>query len=303
MKKLLGCSMLLMFMWTGAQAQGFGLGDIMGAAQEAFGDATTTAKTESDGIQELIDAINMSNKPELKKMAAGVFGITNLPENSSNSTTGNCLEMMGAYVSLLAYCHLKAKNANDPCTKKEWLGLKSLTLLAGASLSYCPQEFYYEEPEDDIPYDLKIANYFYGDIIVNDDSPFAIDNQEDYIKHTDEVWKEMAELGEYWGKDYYKTYGNHQLIYNHAFGVFATVGENVQPHPKLYMQFLMAHRIFNTPFSQKPPKLEEGEQGPLDYDLNSLLFKDFVGVFFKPDFQLAKTLEVAQENDKLKCNQ
>lgn len=300
MKKILGYTMLFLLMGTGMQAQDFDLGDIMGEAQDFFGNATETAENEADDAawENINNQINKKlDDPKLKKLMGGFSEA--LKKFEGESMTGKCLQIMGAYAELLAYCDMRAESETEPCKKKEWLGIESMILLAGTSINYCPQEFYgladFDDPDEETQreivanYEAKINVYFFGNVAVQ---------QAEMVKE----WFKLNYLGEEQFKKHFPnsgmTYeeftklpvGYQSSLINFLSGKIIKDMKEIEksdPHLQLFYKFYNANEQLQI--------IKKNETKQVGY------LVDFVSEMFTPQFMLKKTMEIASESSAQKC--
>ena len=269
------------------------LEDIIGAAKDGFGKSVDAGEETADKkvVDDLNDKITKKLDDPKLKMLMGNFSEA-LKKFSNESKTGKCLQIMGAYAEVLAYCDMKAETETDPCKKKDWLGIESMVLFAGTAINYCPQEFYGLSNDGSVDhdasykYEFKILKYFFGDSLDDfnkllgfskDATDLILSISQKYLKDKgknsySELSQEDKEAYNIWllkQLDGYKRHVEYEL-----------------PHVALYYKFISAN-----------------EQLGL---LNDLIEKDnitldLVGKMFTPEFQIKKTLEIANENGKLKC--
>ena len=275
------------------------LEDIIGATKDGFGKSVDAGEETADKkvVDDLNDKITKKLDDPKLKMLMGNFSEA-LNKFSNESKTGKCLQIMGAYAEVLAYCDLRAETETDPCKKKDWLGIESMILFAGTAINYCPQEFYGLSADGDIndeiskQYEIKIRNYFFGNLTNYDDSIVLGEKQIELLElsnrvkdiYNDALSKFLKDKGK---KSYSDLEPEDKQLFNLwskklLLGFIETVKYEV-PHIVLFYKFLFAN-----------------EQLDLKSN-NANLHVDFVGKMFTPEFQLKKTLEIANENGKLKC--
>ncbi|TXD82092.1 hypothetical protein ESY86_15600 [Subsaximicrobium wynnwilliamsii] len=206
------------------------------------------------------------------------------------SLTGKCLNLMGEYVTLLAYCDKRAKEATDPCEKKDWLGMESMILLAGTSISYCPQEFYYEDRQY---YEKDISEYFFGIDLQKPNLEHPISNY--FYSYYQMQKKFLAELGV---DKYADLTPEEKVIFQSKDDQFhKEFSDNnlaeLDPHFSLYMKFFFAN--IQLDILNYDMIMQYGLFGIRNY-------VSFVGEIFTPQFQLKKLIEIASMNDQIKCN-
>ncbi|WP_298999686.1 hypothetical protein [uncultured Tenacibaculum sp.] len=275
------------------------LDDIVGAVKDGFGKSVETAEKDADKkvIKDLKDDIAKKlNDPKLK-MLMGNFSEA-LNKFSNESKTGKCLQIMGAYAEVLAYCDMRAETETDPCKKKDWLGIESMILFAGTAINYCPQEFYGLSADGDIndeiskQYEIKIRNYFFGSLTNYDDSIVLGEKQIELLElsnrvkivYNDALSKFLKDKGK---KSYSDLEPEDKQLFNLwskklLLDFIGTVKYEF-PHIVLYLKFKFANEQLDLKSS------------------NPNLHVDFVGKMFTPEFLVKKTLEIANENGKLKC--
>ncbi|MCK0158563.1 hypothetical protein MWU65_15340 [Cellulophaga sp. F20128] len=269
-------------------AQDFG--DILNAAKDAFGESKVAAKEQADTDANWDTTMKEIEKkiedPEFKKLASDFSEA--LAKFSEESQTGKCLQIMGAYVEMLAYCDMKAETEPNPCKRKDWLGIESLVLFAGTSINYCPQEFYGMSNDGSVDYDSmmeyekKIGNYFFGNYFLENYKKF--NNQKEEImpeiynefarKHNGKMWKDLTEEAQISVKNYVEA-----LVDDELEDFVAK-----DPHLQLFNKFLKANH-----------------QLGLISTSSEQLIVDFVGNMFNPEFLIKKTLEIANKNSAIKC--
>ncbi|RKF02836.1 hypothetical protein C8N26_2686 [Tenacibaculum lutimaris] len=269
------------------------LDDILGAVKDGFGKPVETTEEKDD--KKVVDNLNnkitkKSDDPKLKMLMDNFSEA--LKKFSNESKTGKCLQIMGAYAEVLAYCDMKAETETDPCKKKDWLGIESMILFAGTAINYCPQEFYGLSNDGSVDvdlllqYEVKIGNYFFG----------TYKEIRDYLYKTNDIVEHYNKsrdpsLSKKWSD---LTIEEQTLLTKHAedtrkYGLEEFIQED--PHLQLFNTFLKANNQLG---------LLDGYKGENSiYPEMSIL--DLVGKMFTPEFQIKKTLEIANENGKLKC--
>lgn len=134
MKKILGYTILFLFLSTGARAQDFDLGDIMGEAQEFFGEAQDEAKQASDN--KAIDDFKEKFKDKLKKL--GDF--SGYLDNFSAET--KCAYMIFKYKMEMDSLIAKT-NAAENCRKKyDLYGMQLIAMTSSTTIMYCSEGLY-----------------------------------------------------------------------------------------------------------------------------------------------------------------
>ncbi|CAM1339413.1 hypothetical protein [Tenacibaculum aestuarii] len=279
------------------------LDDIVGAVKDGFGKPaqTTEKKDDKKVVNDLNDEVTKKLDDPKLKMLMGNFSEA-LNKFSNESKTGKCLQIMGAYAEVLAYCDLRAETESDPCKKKDWLGIESMILFAGTAINYCPQEFYglsdEEADENDqtqtyMEYDEKIKNYFWGYVANTIAKGFKLYGIKDIqeIKHmySDDYILTESEYKKYCPQCEIKytdlTYETKKFITDLVrYPNIDDYDENLDSHFLLYKKFYATNKQLGIVI----PK----DQGNM---------VDFVGKMFTPEFLVKKTLEIANENGKLKC--
>jgi len=268
------------------------LDDIVGAVKDGFGKPaeTTEKKDDKKVVNDLNDEVTKKLDDPKLKMLMGNFSEA-LNKFSNESKTGKCLQIMGAYAEVLAYCDMRAETETDPCKKKDWLGIESMILFAGTAINYCPQEFYGMLNNDNRnidltivnQYEVKIGNYFFGTYKeIRDNLYKTNDIVEQYNKgRNPSLSKKWADLTI-----------EEQILFTRYVEEIRKHGleEFIQedPHLQLFNTFLKANNQL---------KLING----YNHSGGEMMFVDFVGMMFNPEFQLKKALEIAEKNGKLKC--
>ena len=317
MKKILGYAMLFLLMGTGMQAQDFDLDDIMGEAQDFFGNATETAENEADDAawENINNQINKKlDDPKLKKLMGGFSEA--LKKFEGESMTGKCLQIMGAYAELLAYCDMRAESETEPCKKKEWLGIESMILLAGTSINYCPQEFYgladFDDPDEETQreiitnYEWEIRNYFFGNSVIYGGVAWGENFQK--LKEIEQTIGDLynKNLSDYLRDNGKKKYSDLTMEEKEVFNLSAkklqldleSRTKNELPHMLLYLKFKFANdQLKLNDYGNSNNRLKEiiKSDGAIDF------LVDFVGKMFTPGYQVKKALEIASESSAQKC--
>ena len=292
--KNLGYILLAFFLFTASiNAQDFG--DIMELANDTFGEGEEAETGSWEDVKKAID--KKLEDPKIKEMMRNFSYAFN--KFADETQTGKCLQLMGAYAEMLAYCDMKAETEADPCKRKDWYGIESMILFMGTSISYCPQEFYgianFDDPDEDeqikivSQYEAEINVYFFGDYLkyftpskmeLSEDDIATIYN-ENYSKSSEYVhWNELEES-----------------LKKRFIEVVRTIQEgdfydyvDDDPHLKLYVTFFQANEQLDL--------LEKEEDGETKVGF----VIDFVSKMFTPEYQIKKALEIASESSTLKCN-
>ncbi|KAB7531164.1 hypothetical protein F8C76_06625 [Flagellimonas olearia] len=134
MKKILGYTILFLFLSTGARAQEFDLGDIMGEAQEFFGEAQEKAEHQAD--TEAQKKFEAAFKDKFKKW--GEY----LNELDGYSADTKCAYMIFKYK--IEYDALvKETTAATNCSKKyDLYGMQLMAKLSSTSIIYCSEDLF-----------------------------------------------------------------------------------------------------------------------------------------------------------------
>lgn len=134
MKKILGYAVLFLFLSTGARAQDFDLGDIMGEAQDFFGEAQNEAKQASDN--KAVDDFKEKLNEKFKKL--GDF--SSYMDNYSAET--KCAYMVFKYK--MEIDSLVAKTiAEEDCKKKyDLYGMQLMAMMSSTTIMYCSEGLY-----------------------------------------------------------------------------------------------------------------------------------------------------------------
>ncbi|WP_129652834.1 hypothetical protein [Flagellimonas olearia] len=134
MKKILGYTILFLFLSTGARGQDFDLGDIMGEAQEFFGEAQDEAKQASDN--KAIDDFKEKFKDKFKKL--GDF--SGYLDNFSAET--KCAYLIFKY-KIEMDSLISKTNAEEDCKKKyDLYGMQLMALMSSTSIMYCTEDLF-----------------------------------------------------------------------------------------------------------------------------------------------------------------
>ena len=302
MKKISDIIIILLLFCSSLQAQE--LSDILNAAKDAFGEAKDAGKEQADTDAEWGNTMKEINKKIEDRKFKNLMGNFSeaLNKFSNESKTGKCLQIMGAYAEMLAYCDLKAETETDPCKKKDWLGIESMVLFAGTAINYCPQEFYGLSADGDKDdgvskqYEIKIRNYFFGNQTLYDDSIVLGENQIELFElgnraknmYNDALAKFLKDKGK-------RSYSDLDPKDKETFNLwlkklqfdFSETVKHELPHMVLYYKFKFAN--------------EQLELNNLANSEAGQPIVNFVGKMFTPEFLVKKTLEIANENGKLKC--
>lgn len=294
--KNLGYILLAFFLFS-ASLNAQNLGDLMNLAKDTFGASQEAGKEDADeasweGIEKEID--KKIKDPKIKAMLSEFSEAFN--KFSEESKTGKCLQLMGAYAEMLAYCDLMAETESDPCKRKDWYGIESMILFMGTSISYCPQEFYgisdFDDPDEETQrdiiaqYEAEINVYFFGGLLKNISHTI---NFVDFPTYFDNNL--ASSFGAKWNDfsvEEQQTFTSH--LHSTMLELHAKLSYNEDPHFQLYYKFLNANEQLNL----------LGKYGKDDDDTNFII--DFVSKMFTPEYQIKKALEIASESSKIKCN-
>lgn len=134
MKKILGCTILLLLLFTGAQAQDFDLDDIMGEAQDFFGEAQDDAEKAAD--TEAQRKFKEAFKDKFKKL--GEF-----TENLDNySADTKCAYLIFKYKMEIDSLVARTK-AEENCKKKyDLYGMQLTAMMSSTTIMYCSEDLY-----------------------------------------------------------------------------------------------------------------------------------------------------------------
>lgn len=130
MKKILGYTVLFLFISTGARAQDFDLRDIMGEAQEFFGEAQDEAKQAAD--DKAIDDL----KKKFKNLA------TDLSSLDMYSPELKCIYLMIKYEENFVELKKETNKADDCQIKYDLYGMQLMAIASSTTIIYCTEGLY-----------------------------------------------------------------------------------------------------------------------------------------------------------------
>ncbi|MCK0159980.1 hypothetical protein [Allomuricauda sp. F6463D] len=136
MKKVLGFTLFLMFLCTGSQAQDFNLGDIIGEAQDYFGQSQNEAEKAADTEAQQKFEEAFTNK--FKKW--GEFS-NNL---DSYSPPSKCLYLMAKYIMELEALKEETEGTSDCKRKYDLYGMQLTSMMSSTSIMFCTEELFNE---------------------------------------------------------------------------------------------------------------------------------------------------------------
>lgn len=164
MKKILGYAMLFLLMGTGMQAQDFDLDDIMGEAQDFFGEAQDDAEKAAD--TEAQRKFKEAFKDKFKKW--GEFS-ENLDDYSPQT---KCLYLMAKYISELEALKTETEKDSDCRRTYDLLGMQLMAMMSSTTIMFCTEELFNtlgklgpEMSQEDMDYISEIKkdfNLLYG---------------------------------------------------------------------------------------------------------------------------------------------
>ncbi|UBZ12288.1 hypothetical protein LDL77_10305 [Flagellimonas marinaquae] len=163
MKKILGYTILFLFLSTGARAQEFDLGDIMGEAQDFFGEAQEKAEHQAD--TEAQKKFEAAFKDKFKKW--GEFS-SNLDNYTAYS---KCFYLIAKYVMEMDGLREETEKSKDCKKKYDLYGMQLMAMMSSTSIMYCTEELY-----------NKIADVF-GTLKVGERrDPNAFDELDEFVR-------------------------------------------------------------------------------------------------------------------------
>ncbi|WP_437394924.1 hypothetical protein [Flagellimonas lutimaris] len=135
MKKILGYAVLFLFISTGARAQDFDLGDVMGEAQEFFGEAQKKAEHQAADT-EAQKEFEAAFKAKFKKMGAYLKELDNY--SAETKCTYMILKYQMSVDSLIA-----ATAAEKNCKRKyDLYGMQLMAKMSSTSIMYCTEDLF-----------------------------------------------------------------------------------------------------------------------------------------------------------------
>jgi len=132
MKKIVVYTILLVFICTGARAQDFDLGDVMGEAQEFFGEAQD--KTEHQADTEAQKRFEDAYKDKFKKREEYVNDLEGyLPETK-------CLYLMLKYKAGYDALTDEIQSTSDCKKKYDLYGMQLMMMMSSTTIMYCTED-------------------------------------------------------------------------------------------------------------------------------------------------------------------
>ncbi|MCR9227953.1 MAG: hypothetical protein NXH90_11085 [Flavobacteriaceae bacterium] len=134
MKKILGYTVLFLLMGTGMQAQDFDLGDIMGEAQDFFGEAQDDAEKAAD--TEAQEKFKEAFNDKFKKW--GAFS-ENLDDYSPQT---KCLYLMAKYILELEELKVETGKASECRRTYDLYGMQLTAMMSSTTIMFCSEELF-----------------------------------------------------------------------------------------------------------------------------------------------------------------
>ncbi|WP_298264086.1 hypothetical protein [uncultured Lutibacter sp.] len=187
MKKILVYTILFLLISTGTKAQELNLGDIMGEAQEFFGEAKDKAKHAAD--DKAIDDL----KKKFKNLA------TDLSSLDMYSPELKCIYLMIKYEENFVKLKKETNKTDDCLIKYDLYGMQLMAIASSTTIIYCTEGLYnlilgdgnlggsiFDSPE----YVIVLGDY-YDLISDHDDRKYGLNNSPKYGKRYNQLHEDF----------------------------------------------------------------------------------------------------------------